>query len=1207
MSDTDTWVDVPETQQKDNWVDVPETQGAVPETKVSEPPVQQATTYVPEKNLSIDHPADMSHDQVNDAIQTQIFDRPRNLSFKFDPMSIALGAGEEAGVKEPKILDETAKAAVRMAESVPKGISALMGVMGDAGVEGIKDKYGFESKVSQGFADIGNNAYEFYKDRGKKGWEAPDPEVFRGSFMSNPSVTRLVSDIIQNVPLVAATAVASATTGGAAPLALFGAMAAGESGKAAEANGETPQQALAVGTASGIGNAVLMSLPLGKYIGKMGVKPPVANAATFAALGSLVTPFNNIMAKLGGDQTRKLFDGFTESLLSMAASGFILGSFEKGGAAEHDKDVSAAFKAGVTPHEIDAARAAIAKQIVDNPDVVKASLLEKMQEIKFEFGANKKEAPVKEQSDKEAAQQREIEEAQQTVARFEGNRDFINEVGKFRKPAGDLLKEELSNISKAFFTTDKNAEGIDEVADRMGLTTNELLDRLKDVSKESRQSQNKNYKDAQKFITESEQNAMDEANEKLRLEKEANREFVKNTPFSLKLGSNDKTTAKFVREEASGIRDAQRARGYQFGEELSRILPDEVDRRALFWYRAADGDVEWLKEAAGSEDMAQYKDAIERASNPSEALMNANEKLEKFYNEWGEVGQEVGILPEDLRAAYQAGWYKPEKPTDFVKTEGSGSFKRLSSEHGQQKIYDNPFQAVQSGKELATDDAVEAMKKYNLDMSTIATNRKLADKMTDSGLAAWVRPKKVPDGWEQVGTISREIPLKNTETGEIIKDQTGNQAYSSSILVAPKGLAKGLEASTDPNFLNQVGFFKNVQKYQQLVKMADVSLGFFHDFNEMKSSFYSRGISDISQLKNLDAHFESPNFKEQELHLIENGGTTIASHPNTDIIQSLRDAFPESGENKLVDKVEAGLVKASEAIEKIPGGKKAVELATKTAELPEKHANFLFNKAMRYLKVKDYAAQVADWVSKNPEATNDQAKAAARGFAEHVNAKYGGLNWEALGFSKTHVALLRLGEFAPDWTQAKFELVKQSLGSGTAGSSSRKYIGVSVAAGMLMTEGLNHILTGHFTQDNSKGHFMEVEISPGVHISLLPGVVEDIANLTARIVSGGLEGALAWAQGKVSPAGRLVAMGMSRTLYSGAPVVARSHRGNPFSMTYDWFKALATELAPVPFAVSSIARYLGSEEQKSLLGTAIVGSGVGRFSEQHKSKKESFA
>lgn len=1174
--------------------------GAEGTATLSEPAVPKASTYLPDVNLTVDHPADISHDLLNDTLQTEVYGRPRNLTFHPDPPAISPSAAEiatgnfaglaaRAGMavaeSEPGFLPEQGKAAVRMLESIPKGIGGLMDMLGRTAAlqnSDLKDP-GFETKlarnVSLGFAQMGKTAYDFYKDRGEHGWEAPDPEVFRGSFMSNPSVTRLAASIIQNVPLVAATAVASASTGGAAPVALFASMAGGEAFEASqEAQGpdagsaEGVRRSALTGAAAGIGNAVLMSLPIHQALEATGWNPKLVSSASFTALGAVMTPFNNVIAKLGGDQSRKLFDGMAESLLSMALSGLVLGALAPGRATEIDDQISAAAKAGVTPHEMDEVRTAIGTEIAQNPEIVGKVLQEKMNDIHLDPEA----ADLGASQDQ---QKQVVENAQKTVSDFESRRAFEKQVGKIKPVTEGFLGEEMSRVAKRFFSTSPNAETIDEAAERMQMDSSALLTKLQEASAVKGTKAKAEYKTALDTI----QKAEDAANEAARVAREAGRKYVKNEPFKTRLGKNDKTTAEYIRQEKTGLEREQVVRGNHLAEDIRRAVPDATERQGMFWYKAADGDRAFLEEALASDDMAPYHDQIQAALNLSPKATEMMGEIDRYYKESGEVAQEIGTI-RNLRENYQNRIYKPDPPKDFVSSEATQGLKQ-GTKHSRARFYDTEFEAVLAGKEFATTDIADALAIHNEEMARVNTARKLADSLIEEDLAAWKDPGSVPEGWEKVGTLEKRTPIKNKD-GDPVIGRDGNQLIANQILVAPKGIAKGLEAVTDPNFINKIETLRGIQKYQGLVKMADVALGYFHDYNILKQNLYSRGFQDMMDLNKLDEKFSEANQQEREKDFVRHTGTLASSQQNIDVLKSLMELEP----GFLHD------------LENAPGVKQMLEI-------PDHHADFLFNKVMRYLKTQHYTGLANDWMAAHPEATNAEVKEAKISFAEHVNALYGGLNWEALGMSKTHIGLLRLGLFAPDWTLSKIELVKQGFGASgpAAQGATAAHLTRSIAIGMLLTESMNFMLHGHFTDKNEKGHFLEVEIAPGVHVSMLPGVVEDIANLGSRIVSGGISGVGAFAQGKLSPALRLGAGLISRVKYSGAPIVDRKHLGNPWSATADYMKFILQSAAPVPFALSSLATYLSESDNKSIPGAIAIAAGISRFSKQHGKKTGSFA
>ena len=363
------------------------------EAKISQPPVPQANTYVEDKNVVVGHPADMSHDQVNDAVQTQIYGRPR-FDWHTDALPLAedtakllqnavFGTGVNAFENfKPQLAGEVAKAAVRGVENIGTGVAGLLKWTGEALQHGegtgITPEPEFVQNVGKSLAEYGQKAIDFIHARETNGFEAPDPELFRGSFTSNPSWTRLAASVAQGLPVLgAATAVTLATGNPIAGAGMIGLVGAGEQYDSSREEGSSVARASGAAAVSGIGNTVLMSLPMGKALegfGEQGLKSTVKGAAEFAGISAAMTPFNNIVAKIGGDKSRQLWDGMTESILSGAISGGILGSINPGGAAHLDNLIQEAHNAGVSALDIDNARSMIADQMVKNPDVVQEAI-----------------------------------------------------------------------------------------------------------------------------------------------------------------------------------------------------------------------------------------------------------------------------------------------------------------------------------------------------------------------------------------------------------------------------------------------------------------------------------------------------------------------------------------------------------------------------------------------------------------------------------------------------------------------------------------------------------------------------------------------------------------------------------------------------------------------------------------------------------------
>jgi hypothetical protein len=101
------------------------------------------------------------------------------------------------------------------------------------------------------------------------------------------------------------------------------------------------------------------------------------------------------------------------------------------------------------------------------------------------FGPREEAAPAPEGelSPEEEQQARDLMEAENDVISFMAKKEFVETVGKFKRFKDNYLKEELSTISRMFFTTKASAQTLDEVADRLGVSMNELIGQLQDISR----------------------------------------------------------------------------------------------------------------------------------------------------------------------------------------------------------------------------------------------------------------------------------------------------------------------------------------------------------------------------------------------------------------------------------------------------------------------------------------------------------------------------------------------------------------------------------------------------------------------------------------------------------------------------------------------------------------------------------------------------
>ncbi len=706
--------------------------------------------------------------------------------------------------------------------------------------------------------------------------------------------------------------------------------------------------------------------------------------------------------------------------------------------------------------------------------------------------------------------------------------------------------------------------------------------------------------------------------------------FGDSTPPEIKPLGTDAKTSEDIRQQLTGNRDEQIARVNQLTRQFRKAVPDLEQRQGAAWYLDAGGDrnaleamLEEAKQARANEGMDGLNpdtgELIENADSTLgkhveeiEAALNLDPKTQKwadtagrYYSEAAEVGQEHGTLTT-ARENYVNRVYQPEKTEDFVKS-GMESGVRPATGHSLARTYDTMADAARAGKSFATTDLADLMSIHNEEMARANSARATFDAMEQAGLGAWKRD--VPEGWAQVGSLEKRVPLKGQD-GQALIGEDGNQVVSRSVFAAPKGIAKGLEAISDPNFVKKIDALRGIARYQGLVKTVDLSFSLFHHLSMMAQLFYSApaeaigdvvnkvrgvepdtfesaGVSAIFRPGKMDELLSTPDFGEREQEFAKYGGVTAITADNQDILRNLTrdegDTF-----SKVVN---------------APGVKQVLEATDKSAD-------FLFGKVQRLWKVDTYSKLAANWAADHPDATNTETTAAMRGFARHVNDRFGGQNWEAMGMTKSNLALLRIGLLAPDWTISNMHILKAAIGEGgTGGSAARVHVLSSLIVGMAATEGLNHLLTGHYTDENKPGHKLEVEISPNVYVSLLRGGVQDIMKLGSMVAESGLAGVSRFAQGKLSPFARTGVGLLTNTQYTGQPIVPKNYKSGsfeknlpkPVAATYDVLKYALNSATPIPLGLSNLAAYAQSSEPTAR-GALAVGTGVGRFSQGKKEK-----
>jgi hypothetical protein len=174
-------------------------------------------------------------------------------------------------------------------------------------------------------------------------------------------------------------------------------------------------------------------------------------------------------------------------------------------------------------------------------------------------------------------------------------------------------------------------------------------------------------------------------------------------------------------------------------------------------------------------------------------------------------------------------------------------------------------------------------------------------------------------------------------------------------------------------------------------------------------------------------------------------------------------------------------------------------------------------------------------------------------------------------------------------------MLGKAFTKGPGGNAARSQFAVGIIGGAILTEGLNNLLTGHYTDKNPKGHELEVEVQPGVYISLFRSGIGDVTKWSANMLNQGvLGGTVNTIQGKASPFVRTAVGQLANKQFTGAPIT--NTKNTPLENDWARLKELGNSFAPVPFGVSGTGRYLNGGEATPL-GTGLVSTGAARYSQ----------
>ncbi|MGV8982096.1 hypothetical protein [Clostridium sp.] len=639
--------------------------------------------------------------------------------------------------------------------------------------------------------------------------------------------------------------------------------------------------------------------------------------------------------------------------------------------------------------------------------------------------------------------------------------------------------------------------------------------------------------------------------------------YVDNNPIEFNVGKNDKKTSINIRDSFTGKENGQIVAGNHLADTMKKLAPNEQEGIQLFI--DSGGNMEHLKEMATHQDpimdsfipntKTTYRDAYNQALNLSPKAMEAAKEAQIYYKESGSYALQTGSTKSVLDNYASRMWTKEPQG---VRSEVGRSTLNANTSHAKERTYETIGDGLLNGKQPTTLKANELLSIHNQEMAHANSTRELATSLEKGGIGQY--SGKIAPGFKNVDGLSQHIPTKD---GFMVKN-----------FVLPEGIANGLKSITDQDFTKKIDIMRKFQKYQGVVKSVDLAVSTFHHITLAAQALYNNkgGVEFAKHWKDLHL-WDTPEFNKSELDFVKHTGITTKVSDNMDVLHKLTTT------GSAMDKITNLPI--------LKQGKKAVEA----------NNNFLFGYMQRWLKVTDYQNKVMNYVSKHPETVNEALSTVKKDIAKQVNLAYGGLNFKALGKNPSTLGVERMAFLAPDWTESSIRMMGKAFENNQGGKAARQQYLVGLGGGIALTEGLNHILTGHWTDKNPKGHELEVEVQPGVYISMFRSGIGDATKAVSNVITNGLlGGASKTIQGKLAPFARTGVGLASNVDYLGRKISDPKKTGLQNDLNI--VKFVGSSAGPIPFGVPSAIKYnteTPATGKQKVIGNLLVDSGAARY------------
>ena len=602
-----------------------------------------------------------------------------------------------------------------------------------------------------------------------------------------------------------------------------------------------------------------------------------------------------------------------------------------------------------------------------------------------------------------------------------------------------------------------------------------------------------------------------------------------------------------LRQLFLGPRNMLRAEAEQLSTRLGKLIPDFHDQEALTFLRDYKDNSEELRSAieeirsGNNEKLKAYIPSMERALTPSPELLDADRQMTDYFTNALGLARQLGTVESTIDPSRYSPrlFMKTVEDEDEARREGRQRFTTRTP-HSIRREYLNILDPLKSGEfEARTFNALDELSVYGDRHATSAATSIFKTELKNTELGKNGSRSDVPSDWRELPGSHKTVVTKDAATGETQVFQQG--------FYVPKVVSDAMRPILEQNILGNIpGAWPVLRNAQRYIKATELGLSVFHMKALSLMGWSNMGTGDF--VKAIRSDISSPAFEEAEREAALYGvETTMTGAP----FEAYRGLKPTSVPSRM------------DVIREAPGVKQVDTVA-------QFLTHETFDVIQRKFKVMDFSLKQAAWLAKNPEATDAEYGTAMRGLGKEVNAVYGGLNWEAMGWGPNARELARAFLLAPDWTFSNFANLKYSFQGGAGGGAARAFWIKSAATGLAMTAATSLLFSGQQSKHPTEVYMGKDKQGKEIYSNIFfAGAPRDaITWLNSVQRDGGLTGTVDFMAFKAGPL-----LGIPLRLYTNRDWTGRqitTPKMGTLEKTGREAAFAGEEAAPVPFALKDI-------------------------------------